>query len=239
MIFVCFIRMVPFNFFKHFSMRRILTLTVVVVGLQLIGLRGYSQWKSYIISPKGDTLNGIDKQDQKQGRWVNHYDELRGEPGYEEEGIYKDNRKEGTWRLYSLQGDLTGVEYYKWGMKDGVCQYFGMNGSLLREESWHAMNPDKQYDTVQVAEVDKLDSYKTVVVKNEGASVRDGIWKFYDPATGTVARTEKYTLGKLEKPASSTTAASAPQTAAKPKEVLDFEKKTGKKKVKVQDGSTY
>jgi hypothetical protein len=238
MIFVCFIRMVPFNFFKHFPMWRILTLTVVV-GLQLIGLRGYSQWKSYIISPKGDTLNGIDRQDQKQGRWVNHYDELRGEPGYEEEGIYKDNRKEGAWRLYSLQGDLAGVEYYKWGMKDGVCQYFGMNGSLLREESWHAMNPDKQYDTVQVAVVDKLDSYKTVVVKNEGAAVRDGIWKFYDPATGTVARTETYTLGKLEKPASSTTAASAPQTAAKPKEVLDFEKKTGKKKVKVQDGSTY
>jgi hypothetical protein len=87
--------MVPFNFFKHFPMWRILTLTVVV-GLQLIGLRGYSQWKSYIISPKGDTLNGIDRQDQKQGRWVNHYDELRGEPGYEEEGIYKDNRKEGA-----------------------------------------------------------------------------------------------------------------------------------------------
>ncbi len=219
-------------------MRRIVVLTVTV-GLQLAGLRGYSQLKSYIISPKGDTLNCLDKLDHRQGRWVNHFDEVRGEPGYEEEGVYKDNRKEGTWRLYDLQGDLTGMEYYKWGMKDGVCQYFGMNGSLLREESWHAMNPDKQYDTVQVAEVDKLDSYKTVVVKNEGASVRDGIWKFYDPATGTVARNEKYTLGKLEKPASSTTAASAPQTAAKPKEVLDFEKKTGKKKVKVQDGSTY
>lgn len=239
MIFVSFIRMVSLVFFNYFSMRRIFFLTVVV-GLQLIGFRGYSQWKSYIISPKGDTLNCLDKQDQKQGRWVNHFDELRGEPGYEEEGVYKDNRKEGPWRLYTLQGDLMGVEYYKWGMKNGVCQYFGMNGSLLREESWRAMNPDKQYDTVQVAEVDKLDSYKSVVVKNEGAAIKDGIWKFYDPSTGTVARTETYTLGKLEKPAaSSTTAATAPQTAAKPKEVLDFEKKTGKKKVKVQDGSTY
>jgi hypothetical protein len=232
--------MLPFNFFKHFSMRRIFFLTVVL-GLQLICLRGYSQWKSYIISPKGDTLNCVDKQDQKQGRWVNHFDELRGEPGYEEEGVYKNNRKEGSWRLYDLQGDLIGVEYYKWGMKDGVCQYFGMNGSLLREESWRALNPDKLYDTVQVAEVDKLDSYKTVVVKNEGVAVKDGTWKFYDPATGTVARTETYTVGKLEKPgaSSTTTSAAAPQTAAKPKEVLDFEKKTGKKKVKVQDGSTY
>jgi antitoxin component YwqK of YwqJK toxin-antitoxin module len=227
-------------FFKYFPMRRIVVLAIVA-GLQLVGFRGYSQWKSYIISPKGDTLNCVDNKDHRQGRWVNHFDEVRGEPGYEEEGVYLDSRKEGAWRLYTLQGDLIGLEYYKWGMKDGVCQYFGMNGSLLREESWRAMNPDKQYDTVQVAEVDKLDSYKTVVVKNEGIAVKDGTWKFYDPNTGTVARTEVYTLGKLAKPgASSTTAAAAaPQTATKPKEVLDFEKKTGKKKVKVQDGSTY
>src|ERR1700743_3333362 len=152
MIFVSSIRMLSF-IFKHFSMRRIFSFAVVV-GLQLIGLRGYSQWKSYIISPKGDTLNCMDNKDLKQGRWVNHFDEIRGEPGYEEEGTYKDNLKEGAWRLYSLQGDLIGVEYYKWGMKDGVCQYFGMNGSLLREESWRAMNPDKQYDTGQVCEGD-------------------------------------------------------------------------------------
>jgi hypothetical protein len=231
--------MFSFNITKHFPMRRVVV-PALIVGLQLVGFRGYSQWKSYIISPKGDTLNCVDQQDHRQGRWVNHFDEVRGEPGYEEEGVYQNNLKLGTWRIYSLEGDLIGLEYYKWGMKDGVCQYFGMNGSLLREESWRAMNPDKQYDTVQVAEVDKLDSYKTVVVKNEGVAVKDGAWKYYDPATGTVSRTENYTLGKLENPgASSTTAAAAPQTSTKPKEVLDFEKKAGKKKVKVQDGSTY
>ena len=48
--------------------------------------------------------------------------------------------------------------------------------------------------------------------------------------------------GKLEKakgaqqPAATGAAA---QTATKPKEVLDFEKKAGKKKVKVQTGSVY
>ena len=209
-------------------MRWIYFLTVVA-GLQLMCLRGYSQWKSFIISPKGDTLNCVDKQDHRQGRWVNHFDELRGEPGYEEEGVYKDSRKEGPWRLYDLQGDLIGLEYYKWGLKDGVCQYFGMNGSLLREESWRALNPDKLYDTLQVEDVEHLDQYKTVIVKNEGAAIKDGTWKFYDPATGMVARTETYTLGKLETPAASaTTAAAAPQTVAKPREVLEFEKKTGK-----------
>jgi antitoxin component YwqK of YwqJK toxin-antitoxin module len=203
--------------------------------------KSYAQWKDYKISPKGDTLNCTDQQDKKQGRWVNHYDELRGEPGYEEEGIYKNNRKEGTWRLYSLQGDLIGVEFYKWGLKDGVCQYFGMNGTLLREESWRALDPDREYDTLTVEDVDHLDKYKTVVVKNEGAAIKDGVWKFYDPTTGMVERTETYTLGKREasKSGNTTAAANAPKANTKPKEVLEFEKKAGRKKVKVQNGSTY
>jgi len=222
--------------------RRSLFALLILAGLQLAGLRGYSQFalcKSYTIGPQGDTLNCTDKHDRKQGPWVNHYDEVRGEPGYEEEGFYKHDRKEGKWRLYDLQGDLIGVEYYKWGLKDSICQYFGMNGSLLREESWRALNPDKTYDTVQVADVDHFDTYKSVVVKNEGVALKDGVWKFYNPATGTVERTETYTLGKLEKSGTASTATAAPKTAAKPKEVLDFEKKVGKKKVKVQDGSTY
>lgn len=210
--------------------------------LLLITLKGYSQWKEYIIGAKGDTLNCVDKQDRKQGRWIHHYDEVRGEPGFEEEGEYKNNRREGTWRRYNLSGDLAGIEFYKWGNKDGICQYFTINGTVLREESWRALNPDKQYDTLQIEDIDHLDRYKTVIVKNEGAAIKDGVWKFYDPTLGTVSRTETYTLGKLEKPKATsqpTTTADAAKTKTKPKEVLDFEKKTGKKKVRVQDGSVY
>lgn len=221
-------------------MRRLL-LPLWLVGLQLAGFQAFSQLKDYVIGPKGDTLNILDNQDRRQGRWVNHFDEVRGEPGFEEEGVYKNGRKEGTWRLYSLQGDLIGVEYYKWGNKDGACQYFGMNGTLLREENWRALNPEKQYDTLTVEDVDHLDKYKTVIVKNEGVAIKDGEWKFYDPVTHMVARTEVYTLGKLDKQfsGSSPVVKDSNKTVAKPKEVLDFEKKTGKKKVKVQNGSTY
>lgn len=212
-----------------------------LIILQIHPGKTFAQWKDFTISPKGDTINCTDKQDRRQGRWVNHFDELRGEPGYEEEGLYKNGRKEGTWRLYSLQGDLIGVEFYKWGNKDGVCQYFGINGTLLREESWRALNPDKAYDTLTVEDVDHLDKYKTVIVKNDGVAIKDGVWKFYDPQTGMVARTETYTLGKREigKSTQPTANADVPKTATKPKEVLDFEKKTGKKKVKVKDGSTF
>src|ERR1700722_10170492 len=226
-------------FVTHNDMRRIVFLFLFAI-VQLISLRGYSQWKDYIIGPKGDTLNCVDKNNRRQGRWVNHYDDVRGEPGFEEEGVYRDSLKVGTWRLYSLQGDLIGMEYYKWGMKDSICQYFGMNGTLLREESWRALNPEKAYDTLEIEDIDHLDNYKKVVVKNEGVALRDGEWKFYDPMTGMVARTQVYTLGKLEKTQTSQRSASdSTQAVSKPKEVLDFEKKAGKKKVKVQDGSAY
>jgi hypothetical protein len=204
--------------------------------------QAYSQAGSFIIGVKGDTLNKTDAKNQKQGKWVNRVEELRGEPGYEEEGVYKNNRKEGTWRLYSLEGDLTGLEFYRWGNKDGVCQYFNSSGSLVREESWRALNPDKLYDTLEIEDIDHLNEYKTVVVKNEGVAIRHGSWKFYNPSTGMIYKTQTYTMGKLEAPkvdpiADSTKTVS--KTLVKPKEVQDFEKKNaGKKKVKYRDGQT-
>jgi hypothetical protein len=209
----------------------------------LFSLPAFSQWKSYMIGVKGDTLNKVDNKGQKQGKWVNHVDELRGEPGFEEEGIYLNNRKEGIWRLYSLNGDLTGVENYRWGNKDAVCQYFNPSGALIREESWRAMNPEKLYDTIEVEDIDHLDHYRTVVVKNEGVAIKHGEWKYYDPSTGMIFKTENYTLGKLEKPkaaaATRDSATTASKSVAKPKEVLDFEKKnSGKKKVRFRDGAT-
>jgi len=206
-----------------------------------ISIPGTSQLKSFTIGPKGDTLNGIDQNGKKQGKWVNRVDEVRGEPGYEEEGEYRNNRKEGGWRVYTLSGDLAGMEFYRWGNKNGTCQYF-VNGNLVREENWRALNPDKQYDTLQVEDIDRLNVYKTVIVKNEGVAIRDGVWKFYDSETGRLTHTQTYTLGKKEipkNPVATENSTDDKKTVAKPKEVLDFEKKTGKKKVKVQNGSVY
>ncbi len=215
---------------------------ILFIFLLFFSFRSYSQWKTYMIGAKGDTLNAVDMKGQKQGKWVNHYDEIRGEPGFEEEGEFKNNRKEGNWRIYTLSGDLAGLEFYKWGNKDGVCQYFAKSGALLKEEGWRALNPDKPYDTLQVEDLDHLNQYRTVVVKNDGAAIKDGTWNYYDTETGMILRSETYTLGKLEKPKTISrpdSASMASKANTKPKEVLDFEKKTGKKKVKVQDGSVY
>ena len=102
------------------------------------------------------------------------------------------------------------------------------------------MNPDKEYDTLEIEDLDKLDTYRTVIVKNEGAALRHGVWKYYNTESGTIMRTENYVLGKLEgEPSNNAVAQEKKPAGAKPQEVMDFEKKNaGKKKIKVRDGST-
>ena len=209
--------------------------------LLIFSLHAHSQWKDFKLTEKGDTINRIDLHDLKQGVWVLHYDNVRGEPGYEEEGMFVNNRKEGEWKQYSLMGDMVGIENYRWGFKDGKAQYFTTHGHLRLEQSWKALNPDKIYDTIMVEDVDKLDSYREVIVKNEGASLKHGAWKYYDGNSGAVLKTENYTLGKLEQESSASALSdqTEPKAVPKPKEVLEFEKKNaGKKKVRYKDGST-
>lgn len=214
---------------------------LIIVLLLSVSLNSFAQWKDYrLINDGKDTINRIDQKGIKQGEWVVHVESLRGEPGYEEEGVFVNNRKEGEWRIFNLMGDLIGIEHYRWGFKDGVAQYFDINGQLRMEQGWKALNPDKAYDTIMVEDVDKLDSYREVIVKNEGASLKHGTWKYYDAASGTIIRSENYTLGKLE--GDNNTAAVVPtesKKVPKPKEVVEFEKKAkGKKKIRYQDGST-
>ena len=64
-------------------------------------LHGFTQCKTYKLDNRGDTLNCIDNKDLKQGKWISKVDALRGEPGYQEIGFYKDNRKTGEWQTYS------------------------------------------------------------------------------------------------------------------------------------------
>lgn len=224
--------------------------------LMLISINGFSQCKTFIIGVNGDTLNCVDMKGKKQGRWVVKVPELRGERGYEEEGVFLNNLKEGPWRRYSLQGDLIAYENYRWGNKDGKNIYYDFMGNLLREESWKAVNPDNPYDTVDVYDPnDPTRVIDHVVVKLEGFSLKHGTWKFYDPFGGTLEKTEKWWL---DKPANSsgTGVAAADELApidvrdpksdtvgkkkvAKPQAILDYEKKnSGKKKIRVRDGRT-
>ncbi len=198
-----------------------------------------AQYKTYTLSAKGDTLNAIDNKGLKQGKWVLHVDELRGEPGYEEEGIFVNNKREGTWRRYNLNSDLIAIENYKYGGKDGKSQYFTPLGEVVREENWRAFNPDAPYDTIPVYGTgsNEIISYK--IVKAEQYSVKNGNWIYYDPSTGRILKSEKYDFGHLLQEPKTEVVTDEPKKIAKPAEVLEYEKKnSGKKKVKVRDGQT-
>jgi len=220
---------------------------VILAGVLLLSvIKGSAQYKSYSISPKGDTLNAIDNKGLKQGKWVITVGELRGEPGYDEEGVYKDDKKTGVWRRYSSTGDILAVENYLFGGKDGVQQYFSFLGDLERQEEWRGYNPDAPYDTIPIYGTgsNEIISYKRV--KAEQYSVPHGEWKYYDG--GRLAKLEHYDRGQLMKgnaddkkaTAVVTKTEDAPKEKVKTKEILEYEKKYSKKKRKKmeRDGQT-
>lgn len=221
--------------------------------LVFISINGHSQWKSYILSVRGDTLNRVDMLGKKQGPWVISVPELRGERGYEEEGYYEDDLKTGTWKRFSLEGVKIAEENYRWGKLDGRQQYFTYNGGLMRVEHWRAIDPAQAYDTVSVYDLKDPDKeIGRVVVKNDGVAMKHGKWIYYDPREGTVEAVENYVMNKLQtddntmvgdddlRPIDVSKAkakADTAKTTAKPQVVLDYEK-NNKKKHKVRDGST-
>ncbi len=230
-------------------------LTICFAATFLFWMNGAAQCKEFIIGAKGDTLNCTDTKGQKQGRWVNRVEELRGEPGYEEEGEYKDGRKTGPWRVYTLQGDLIAIENYKYGHKHGKQQIFNTMGDLLREENWLAQDPDKPTETVEVFDINDPKKVFLVEVKLESSTVPHGIWKVFEPGTGKVLQKQNFIFGKLDDgsgtangvikkdPNEKTDAVvekkEEKKDKPKPKEVLDYEKKnSGKKKIKVRTGET-
>lgn len=229
----------------------------IVILFLLISTSGIGQWKNFVISPKGDTLNRVDMKGKKQGPWSVHVPELRGERGYEEEGYYENDLKDGTWKKYSLEGVKIAEENYSWGKLNGKQKYFTYNGGLQREESWRAIDPANAYDTVSIYDLkDPTKEINRVVVKNDGVAWKHGKWTYFDPREGTVEATEFYVMNKLQtedntmiadddirpiaisngKQASDTSGA---KKITKPQAILDYEKKNaGKKKIKSRDGST-
>jgi hypothetical protein len=210
--------------------------------MSILTLAATAQCKTYKLTSKGDTLNCVDENGKKRGKWVIHVDPLRGNPGYDEEGEFVDNRKEGIWRRYNSMGDLVAIQNYKWGNLDGISQFFGVAG-LEREESWRAMNPEKAFDTLMVEDINDENKYIPVIVPNDGKSLKHGLWTWYRPGSMGIVKTETYFLNKLQLPKENNEATETvkkdPPKKEKPKEVQEFEKKnSGKKSSKVRDGKT-
>lgn len=188
-----------------------------------------AQWKSYILSRGGDTLNRVDLNSKKQGPWVVAVPEIRGERGYEEEGYFTNDQREGLWKRFSLEGVKIAEENYRWGKLNGKQLYFSYNGGLIREEQWRAMDPAVAFDTVAVYDLKDPDKrVGEVIVKNEGISMRHGRFVHYDPRTGRVLLVENYVMNKLQEDV----VANLPQQDTTPRQlpkvVQEFDKKKKK-----------
>lgn len=183
------------------------------------------QWKDYLLTRKGDTLNRIDWAGKKQGPWVVAVPELRGERGYEEEGLFVNDVKEGTWKKFSPEGVKIAEENYRWGKLNGKQLYYSFNGGLIREEHWRAMDPANDYDTVAVYDLKDPDKMiGEVVVKNEGMAMRHGKFTYYDPRSGVILQTEQYVMNKLQEEAAITPARDTTPRVV-PRVIQEFDKK--------------
>ena len=208
------------------------------------------------MSPRGDTLNRIDKQGMRQGPWVIAVPELRGERGYEEQGYFVNDKKEGEWTKFSIEGIKIADEQYRWGLLNGRQKYYTPFGGLARTESWRALDPANAFDTVLVYDLnDPNKVIGQVVVKNEGASFKHGPFVYYDPRTGKVEQKVEYVMNKLKEEGMGTSLmpldprikptytptldSTGNKKVSKPGVIQDFEKKnSGKKSIRVRDGAT-
>jgi hypothetical protein len=216
-----------------------LLVTALFMGLFL--MKGFGQ--TFKLTEDGDTLNYTDAKKQKQGKWVIRVEPIRGNEGYEEEGIFKNDKKEGYWRQYNLQSDLIGVEQYKNGGKHGLQQYYTYLGDLVKEENWKGYDPDAPYDTIPVYGQGNNEIVDFKIVKAEQYSVKHGEWRWYEPG-GRLIKMEKYDRGfplkdpNAEKPVVKADANEKKKEIPKTAQMLEWEKKNkGKKKV-VRDGAT-
>jgi len=162
-------------------MRRILFLCLLLL---LAGSNGMAQAK----------INQRDAQNRKQGRWVEEVGELRGEPGYTWEGVYKNGRKEGVWKKTSAIGNLLAEETYKNNVLDGYCKYYFPNGKPSEEGAFLATEIEGQRDTIMI--IDPVTNAETPTeIVRQGNSVRNGVWKLYDEETGKMVK-EYYKRGE-------------------------------------------
>jgi hypothetical protein len=223
------------------SMKNSIVIKLLFVFIIQLGVLNFTsaQYKTYKLNDRGDTINAVDKNDQKVGKWVTEIPELRGEPGMVEEGMYKKGQKDGYWRKYNTMGDLLAVEHYILGGKDGLQQYFTYLGDLEREENWRGYNPDAPYDTVAIYGTGSGEIVDYKIVKAEPYSVRDGEWRYFEPGTGKVIRVENWDRNNLVRPnAPKAPASDKPKKIEKTPEMLQWEYKNRNKKGALRDGRT-
>lgn len=144
----------------------------------------------YDLLENGDTINKTDIKNRKQGIWIIYHEERMGEPALIEYGSFREDKKQGSWRQFTRTGQLLASENYKKGLLDGEAKYYE-DGKLLCIATYYALKEKNGIDTIMVE--DPLTNIeKPVTVKSETGSIRHGLWTYYDPENGKIAKVVEY-----------------------------------------------
>lgn len=181
---------------------------------------------AFVCGMAQEKINQTDSKNQKQGAWIENVPELRGEPGYSWEGVYRNNRKEGAWKKYTPQGTLIADETYKNNVLNGPAKYYFPDGKLSMRGNFIATDIDGQKDTIKV--IDAVTSEeKEVEIVRQGNPVMHGEWRVFDEESGKYV-TQYYEFGELK---GSPTPAAPQDSVKKPQgNALPHQQQTGKKK---------
>jgi antitoxin component YwqK of YwqJK toxin-antitoxin module len=197
---------------------------------------------SFEVLSSGDTVNRVDSKNNKVGKWLITKDSKYGEEGFMEFGAYDKNNKMGTWKTYSLSGQIISIENFKSDRRDGEARYFE-NGYLYCIGNYLALKAKNEYDTILV-EDPLTNLIKPVRIKTDLGSVRHGFWTYYTPGSKKIEKVleyqadeviyEKEYLGKTDSVYLEKKMKSLPHNSNKPSdEVWNFDK--NKKSVKYTD----
>jgi len=136
-----------------------------------------------------------DDHGRPQGQWIIRHPGGMGEDPYSEWGSYDHGSRVGAWYTFDRNGQVTAMEHFKQGQRDGEAKYFE-NGILVCVGHFRGLNPRYAYDTIIVTDpVTNLEI--TRVLPSESGSVKHGIWRYYDNETGRLVRELEYLLGEI------------------------------------------
>ncbi|MHB8259160.1 MAG: toxin-antitoxin system YwqK family antitoxin [Bacteroidia bacterium] len=103
---------------------------------------GYAQPQSFELDPSNgkDSINIIDFQGLKQGRWIT-FGKSKPNSCYQltskvEEGKYNDNKKNGIWKEYFCNGNTKNKITFQNGRPDGYAIMYHENGKISEEGIW-------------------------------------------------------------------------------------------------------
>jgi antitoxin component YwqK of YwqJK toxin-antitoxin module len=191
------------KFYYQYLVSTIVTLVILVTYSTIVnaqakpsankqhGASATNTYLNYTIDADGDTINIVDNNNLKQGKWI-----ITGKPDFlgfsnKQIGRYINNQMQGTWYTY-IGGDIVSVENYKNNALNGECKYFE-HGILTCTGTYRGLNSATAFDTILVHNP-ATDKDTLVAVQNENSTLKHGLWTYFDAESGNIIGEQEFYL---------------------------------------------